>query len=181
MIRIRTIMLSGLLASAVFTAACKPAIKAPEAEPASDETAAADVSKAIDFAMPFKVKVNLSPAAAAKLAETDERVVVDAMYFAQPKDIEAHTATNPSHPGVIVGQEILTIEGADMVMPVPGLFDNAAAAEQTTGAVYALVNVYSARLSHADNILSCGVVEETLESLSEMPNGLTIDCKLIEE
>jgi hypothetical protein len=161
-------------------AACQPAAPPPAAEePAVVEEVVAP--EAMNFAMPFTVKVNLSPAAAEKLAATEESVLVDVMYYGEPKDEAAKAGLEAGDPGVWLGTETLKIEGADMIMPVPGNFENAIAAEKVNGGVRALVNVYSARITNADNILSCGIIDETLEVLAETEGGVSVDCKLIEE
>ena len=167
-----------LMSSAAVLTACQPAAPAAEAPVAVDEPAPAE---AIDFSMPFNLQINFSPAAAAKLAETGERVKVDAMYYAEPKDETVAGELEAGDPGVWLGTEELFLEGADGLMPVPGYFENGIAAEKTTGPVRALVNVYSAREKSADNILSCGIVDETLEALSEAATPSVIACALIEE
>jgi hypothetical protein len=127
---------------------------------------------------PIVVKVSFSDAAQAKLKESGERVTINAMYYAEPKPSIADRL-EPGDPGVALGEDLVEIDGVTQEATVPGAFDTAKANAEAQGDVRVLLNVYTARKVFEDNLLSCGIYDDTVEKAGR--EGMAIECALIEE
>lgn len=147
-------------------AACSPAPGAPDQ---------------VDAAAPpsphaFEVNLTFTPRAIEQLEATKERVIVDATYFGM--------AISETAPGVDdYGQEVSL--GGDMIeiapgnarVKAPGAGFDATNIASTKGEPEVLVNVYSARKTHEDNILSCGIYQGPVKMAQKQP--VDIRCDLI--
>jgi hypothetical protein len=147
--------------------ACSPAPDAagPEADPAAPPNPYA-----------FEVSLALTPRAAEKLAATKERVIVDAAYFG--------AAISETAPGVDdYGQEIglggdmIEVDPVNALVKAPGTGFNPTHIASIKGEPEVLVNVYSARKTHTDNIISCGIYQGPVKMAQKQP--LDIRCDLI--
>jgi len=145
---------------------CGPA---PDAPPANEAGAPPN---------PYAFEINLTftPRAVDKLAATKERVTVDASYFG--------AAISETAPGVDdYGQEIglggdmIEIAPANALVKAPGTGFDAKNIASIKGEPEVLVNVYSARKTHDDNILSCGIYQGPVKMAQKQP--VDIRCDLI--
>lgn len=153
-----------LLAGTVVLAACAPA---PEAKPAVEAPGP----------HAFEIGLTLTPRAADKLVAMRERVVVDAMYFGLPvredaPGIDAHG----EH--VALGADRVEVDPANAVVKAPGTGFDATHIKSVRGEPEVLVNVYSARRAHADNLLSCGSYQGPVTMAQKQP--VAIACDLID-
>ena len=135
---------------------------------------AADAAPPSPYA--FEVNLTLTPRAAEKLAGTKERVIVDASYFG--------AAINESVPGVDdygqevgLGGDLIEVDPVNALVKAPGTGFDATNIAGITGEPELLVNVYSARKTHTDNILSCGIYQGPVKMAQKQP--LDIRCDLI--
>ncbi len=126
----------------------------------------------------FTVSLSFTPAAAAKLAGLHEQVEVAADYFGLP----VATAKNQADE---MGQINLGRETVD-VRPVAGAvamsgkpIDAGKLPLVENGMPSLLINVYSARKANPDNLLNCGIFEDTLSVARKKP--IAIHCALITE
>jgi hypothetical protein len=125
----------------------------------------------------FTVNVSLSTKAAAALKSRGEGIVVSAMYSGDPIPSKASKADEE---GMIdLGNEEVTIPGANGRAVVTGTKVEAA----HIGWVKApdvLINVYTARKTSPDNLIDCGIFEDTV-ARAQSTQPLQIACKLIGE
>lgn len=147
--------------------ACSPAPDAAglEADPAAPPNPYA-----------FEVSLALTPRAAEKLAATKERVIVDAMYFGPA--ISA-TAPGVDEHGmeVSLGGNMIEVDPVNALVKAPGTGFDATNIASITGEPEVLVNVYSARKTHTDNIISCGIYQGPVKMAQQKP--VEIRCDLI--
>lgn len=145
---------------------------APAAPPAA-ETAASHS----DQANPFTVDLTLSPKAFARLKETNERVRLMAWSFVPPKP---GVPVAPGDRGVPLGEEEVIIPPvAAQTVRFNGRYDPQIVQQSGEGAPRVLINVMSARATQPDNLLECGIFEDTLPAAQTSP--IKIACKLIGE
>lgn len=124
----------------------------------------------------FEVNLTLTPRAAEKLAATKERVIVDASYFG--------AALSETAPGVDdygqevgLGGDMIEVDPVNGLVKAPGTGFNPTHIASIKGEAEVLVNVYSARKTHTDNILSCGIYQGPVKMAQKQP--LDIRCDLI--
>ena len=133
-----------------------------------------------DVSPPFKVAVSLTPKAAARLAHPHETIVVSAYVYgeATPKGVKRHLADEMDQ--IDFGKEqYIEIPGAG-VAQVPGVrYDKTKLAYIDGGKLLVLVNVYSGRRSAKDNLIECGIFEDSVALAAKAP--IPIACKLIGE
>jgi hypothetical protein len=125
--------------------------------------------------MPWQLQVTVSPAAAARIAELGEQMVIAADYYAEP-----HPDRMPAEPGPLaVGDERQTLDGTSQTVLLSGVYNEALSMTGATGEVRVSINGFTARNTHPDNILDCGVFDAALTEA--VVNGGTLNCKLIGE
>ena len=173
-----------IVASAVLAlSACDkirwPGQKAPDVhngvegivdEPAVDVTAPP--------AIPFKVKLTLSPAAKAKLTALNENVLINAQFYAMPKE---GVVIEPGDVGIALNERDVEVLPEDQSVEIDGAYDADQLAASGTGDPRVLVNVFSARKSGPDNLLSCGIFDGTMAEAAAVADGVAVSCALIEE
>lgn len=154
-----------VLALPILLAACGPA----------PETTAPVAEAPSPYA--FEVALTLTPRAAEKLAATKERVIVDAMYFGMP--------VSPDAPGIdehgeqiLLGSDEVEVDPVNAVVKAPGTGFDATHIASVKGEPEVLVNVYSARKTHEDNLLSCGIYQGPVAMAQK--KAPPIECDLIE-
>lgn len=125
----------------------------------------------------FEVNLALTPRAAELLASMNERVIVDAGYFG--------AAISETAPGVDdygqevgLGGDMVEVDPVNAVVKAPGTGFDPTHIASIEGEPEVLVNVYSARKSHADNLLSCGIYQGPVKMAQKQP--VEIRCDLIE-
>jgi hypothetical protein len=124
---------------------------------------------------PFTVSLTFSEAAAAKIAETNERVTISTKYYAEPAPgVELE---EPGMAGIDLGNEEREVEGVDGTVGFDGAYD-AAATTRAAGPPRLSINVFTARKTQARNLLSCGHHDGELAAAAQ---GVAIACKLIRE
>ncbi len=163
----------GLIASKADPPAASAA-SAPVAGPAAASRPAEPPKMA---ALPFRLDVTFSAAAAERLQRLGERVTVDAYYYGEPKP--GFAPKTPEEVSIMLGTEQAEIEPRNRSVTLRARFDASQLTREVAGEPKVLVNVYSARRSGPDNLLSCGVVDEPLPLLAE--TGASLHCKLISE
>lgn len=146
--------------------ACSPA-------PAADGLASHAAAPASPYA--FDVRLTLTPRAAEKLVATKERVIVNSMFWGAP-----NAAAKPSvdEMGQIpLGEDFVEVAPESATVTVPAANFDPDALANIEGAPQVLVNVYSARKVHADNLLDCGIYEGPVAMAQQKP--VDIRCDLI--
>ncbi len=146
--------------------------------PTGDVEAPAAAASAAPNPYAFDVQLAFTPRAAEKLAAMNERVIVDAMYFG--------LAARPDAPGVDdhgmevgLGSDEVEAAPENAVVKAPGSGFDPTHLASITGEPEVLVNVYSARRSHADNLLSCGIYQGPVKMARQKP--VQIQCDLIQD
>ena len=123
----------------------------------------------------FEVQVSLSSKAAAELAARKEAIVVAAMYEGNPIPARQKYADEDG---------LLGLGSEDLILPAAGgraIITGNKVKRDRIGWVErfdVLVNVYSARRSSKDNLLDCGIFEDSVAKAHAAP--IHISCKLIE-
>jgi len=125
----------------------------------------------------FDVQLTLTPRAAERLAGTDEAVIVSAMYYGLPV---SDTAPGLDEHGVEIGLGGDDVEVAPQsaLVVVPGMGFDAANIASVKGEPEVLVNVYSARKTHENNLISCGIYQGPVAMAQKKP--VDIQCDLID-
>ena len=154
-----------VLALPVLLAACSPA----------PETAAPVAGAPSPYA--FEVALTLTPRAAEKLAATQERVIVDAMYFGMPVSLDA-PGIDEHGEQIYLGNDEVEVDPANAVVKAPGTGFDATHIASVTGEPEVLVNVYSARKTHDDNLLECGLYQGPVAMAQKQ--AVPIACDLID-
>jgi hypothetical protein len=126
----------------------------------------------------FDVDVTLSKLAADKLAAAKEKIIVAAYWGGEPTEKASKHAEGDGQ--ISLGAERVTISGAGGRAHIKGsTFERAHIGWVKDGALEVLVNVYSARLSSGNNLLDCGLFQDSPAKSREKP--VNISCKLIGE
>ena len=155
-----------LLAPGILFAGCAPAGSA------TDPVAAGTPSPHA-----FEVHLTLTPRAADQLAASGERVIVDAMYFGEAVSADA-LGVDEHGVEVGLGSDQIEVDPVNALVKAPGTgFDDTNIAS-IKGEPQVLVNVYSARRTHTDNLLSCGPYQGPVAMAQKLP--VAISCDLIE-
>lgn len=150
-------------------AACSPA-SGPAAGAAAE-------AKATPYA--FEVQLTLTPRTIEKLAAMQEMVTVAGMYWGEPK-AEAKAAGRADEMGQInLGRDDINVQPASRMVVVPGAAIDAKVIEKDVeGAAQVLVNVFTARMAHEDNLINCGIYEGPISMAQQKP--VEIECDLLE-
>ena len=126
----------------------------------------------------FEVDVSLSPRAAATLAERHEAITVWASWYGVATEAAAKHADEMGQ--IDFGTETVQLPGTGGSAHLSGqhvTINHLDWVQDRT--VTVLVNVYSARLSSQDNLLDCGLFEDSVAVARAKP--VEIACKLIGE
>lgn len=151
--------------------------KADDEAPARSGDGAVAREAVLPSPFAFDVDVVLSDAAARRLGESRESVIVAAMYYAGGKAGIA--------PDVLDDIGLVDIGRAQIELAGQGRasFDGSAVLRERLefieGAPQVNVNVYSGRRSSPDNLLDCGMFQDTVRVA--IANPVRIACRLIEE
>ncbi|MGE3645194.1 MAG: hypothetical protein AB7F96_15200 [Beijerinckiaceae bacterium] len=122
----------------------------------------------------FSVTLRFSNAAKRKLSAMGELVTVSAMYGGEPK----RGAKEAGEDGTLgLGSEDKTVTPEEQRLVFRGVYDRKLARRALKGAPQLLINVYSARRKHQDNLLDCGIWDGPLRNAAAA--RIAITCKLI--
>lgn len=146
--------------------ACSPA---PDAD-----TATAQIASASPYA--FDVQLTLTPRAADRLATTRERIIVAGMFWGVPNAAGAPVADEMGQ--IALGEDFVEVAPESATIKVPAANFDPEQLPQVDGAPQVLVNVYSARKTHEDNLLDCGIYEGPVAMAQKQP--VDIQCDLIQ-
>lgn len=153
----------------LLLAACGPA-------PAPDAASGAEAAgPANPYA--FDVNLTLTARAAERLASTDERVIVDAMYYGLPASDDA-PGLNREGMEIGLGASEIEIAPQSVAVKVTGEGFDTTYMNSVKGEPEVLVNVYSARKTHANNLISCGIYQGPVSMAQKKP--VDIQCDLID-
>ncbi len=126
----------------------------------------------------FAIAVTLSPAAAKRVGGLKEAITVAAYYYGEPTKAAAKKADEVGQ--IDLGSEEIRLGSAGGTATFTGKGFKADRLGWVVGREGRVnINVYTARLVHPDNLLDCGLFEDTLA----VAQGRTIPmtCKLIGE
>jgi hypothetical protein len=125
----------------------------------------------------FDVRITLSDLAAERLRTTREGIVVSAYYTGDPLPSAENRANQIGT--IDLGAENREVIGAEGLVRITGKKIDLRRLDWIKGPVMLNVNVYSARRTNPDNILSCDFFDGKLSSaVRKTP---TLHCTLIEE
>ncbi|MCF8509297.1 MAG: hypothetical protein K9G83_11205 [Hyphomonadaceae bacterium] len=123
----------------------------------------------------FDVALTLTPRAAEKLVSTKERVIVAGMFWGAPNAAAKSTADEMGQ--IPLGEDLVEVAPENATITVPAASFDPAQLPNVEGAPQVLVNVYSARKTHEDNLLSCGIYEGPVAMAQKQ--AVDIRCDLI--
>jgi hypothetical protein len=157
-----------ILLPVLCLAACSPAV-----DPATGPQA--DAAKPQPHA--FEVQLTLSPRAIEKLGPMKEMVTIAGMYWGEPK---ADAKPRADEMGQInLGADEIVVQPASRMVIVPGAaIDPKVLESDVEGAPQVLVNVYTSRRAHEDNLINCGIYEGPIPMAQQKP--VEIECDLLE-
>lgn len=158
---------ASLLALSLLATACAPT---------GDVEAPVSGADAPPSPYAFEVRLTMTPRAAEKLASMNERVIVDAMYFGLAASADA-PGVDDHGMEVGLGSDEVEVAPQNAVVTTPGSGFDPTHIASIKGEPEVLVNVYSARKSHADNLLSCGIYQGPVKMAQQKP--VEIQCDLI--
>ena len=138
---------------------------------------AIDSPAAVENNFAFDVQVLLSPKAAAKLAALSEKIVIAATYSGEPVPSAEKHANQIGQ--IDLGAEHAEVPGKSATVHITGDKLKRERLVWIKGPVLLNVNVYSARHSGPDNILSCDFFDGNLREAAAKP--LALHCALIVE
>jgi hypothetical protein len=128
----------------------------------------------------FDVAVSLTPKAAARLAHPHETLIVTAYVYGDANEKGRRLRLGDDLDQIAFGQEQDVELPTAGVAHVPGVrYDRRRLAYVEGGRLQVLVNVFSGRRSSKDNLLDCGIFQDTVEAAARAP--IPIACKLIGE
>lgn len=157
--------------SLLVLSACTPPPQAPQ--PHGDVAA----PQAPSAGPAFTVNVTFSAKAAAKLAGMNEKVIVSAMFYGEPRP--GFEPKEAGDVGVNLGNIDNTIAPANGATIFAPAFDAAKLAKEVKGEPRVLINIYSARQADDNNLLDCGIYDDLVSAAAK--TAPTIACKLIVE
>ena len=141
-------------------------------------TLASGPANAADESMGFSVDVSLSSSAVAKLAALNEKIVISVLWYGEPTRAARKRADEMGQ--IDLGTEQVRLPGSGGRAEITGRSVQVKHIEWVKNrAVLVNVNVFSARLSGPDNLLDCGLFENTVSVARSKP--VQIACKLIGE
>jgi hypothetical protein len=155
-----------LLALFLLVPACSPA-------PPADGPTAEAAAPASPYA--FEVQLTFTPRAAEKLVATKERVIVAGMYWGSPNAAAKPAADEMGQ--IPLGEDFIEVAPENATIIVPAANFEPDQIQHVEGAPQVLVNVYSARKVHQDNLLNCGIYEGPVAMAQKQP--VDIQCDLI--
>ena len=126
----------------------------------------------------YRVQVTFTPRTITKLKDMGEKVTIANMFYglASKATLDAGKADGVGQ--VPLGETMRDIEPQNQVVTVAVPPFQPAKTAQTEGPPLLLINVYSARKKHEDNLLTCGIFDaELVKAEAEM---IKIECDLIE-
>lgn len=124
----------------------------------------------------FEVNLTFTPRVAEKLAATKERVIVDAAYFGAAAS-ETAPGVDDYGQDVGLGGDMIEVDPVNALVKAPGTGFDPTNIASIKGEPEVLVNVYSARKTHTDNIISCGIYQGPVKMAQKQ--SLDIRCDLI--
>ncbi|WP_127107863.1 hypothetical protein [Pararhodobacter zhoushanensis] len=126
------------------------------------------------------VSLAFSELALATLSRRGEAVIVDASYWGTPTPAGAAQADEAGQ--INLGGDAVEVPAIEGVVEITGRGVLTDMLEWTVaGSIGVNVNVYSARLSSDDNLLSCDFIDGPLADVQTLAMPITLNCGLIEE
>lgn len=155
-----------LLAPALF--ACAPA-SGPEAVAGDPEP--------VDTPYAFEVALTLTPRTIEKLTAMSEMITVAGMYWGEPSEAAKTRADNMGQ--INLGRDDINVQPVSRTVLVPGAaIDSKVVETDIAGAPQVLVNVFTARMAHQDNLINCAIYEGPISMAQAKP--VEIKCDLLE-
>lgn len=155
---------------------CAAALAACAPETGPEATAAAD-PEPTRSPYSFEVNLALTPRAAEMLASRDETVNVAVMYYGEPV---SETSPGVDDHGVEVGlgRDDVEVAPQNALVAAPGTGFDSTYISSVQGDPEVLVNVYSSRKTHENNLLDCGIYQGPIAMARKKP--VDIKCDLIQ-
>jgi len=125
----------------------------------------------------FEVDVALSPAAAARLANPRETIIVDAEIYGVPTSQKLFAETEGKLD--LAPERKIEIPGAGAAGFVATKLDAGKLAEVQGHAARVAIEVFSGRRSSPNNLLDCDFYDDLLSAAAQQP--VAVQCKLIGE
>jgi hypothetical protein len=124
----------------------------------------------------YKTQLTFTPRTLEKLKAMGEKVTVANMYYGNAKE---GTAAAKSEGGQVqLGENLMEVDPADQIVTSTVAAFKADKLKDVAGEPMLLINVYTARKVAKDNLINCGIFDDTLEKA--VPAKITIECDLIE-
>lgn len=147
----------------------------PACSPAGQSEGPAAQSAAPPSPYAFDVQLTLTPRAAEKLVAAKERMIVAGTYWGAPNTAAKPTADVMGQ--IPLGEDLVEVAPENAIIRVPAATFDPDQLANIEGPPQVLVNVYSARKTHEDNLLDCGIYEGPVSMAQKHP--VDIRCDLI--
>jgi len=174
--RARSAMLAVLAAISVGCGppVAVPAAEAPAAYPAEPAAAAAGGPSTFGFS----IRVAFDAATQTRLEALNENVTVSVAFYGEPTAAAAPRYADQTPQVVDLGEEVATIGPQTQVVYLSGAVVNTSLLGDVEGPVKANINIYTARMSGPDNLISCPLIDDAIVALKAAEAASA--CTLIE-
>jgi hypothetical protein len=125
----------------------------------------------------FELNLALTPRAAEMLASRDETVNVAVMYYGEPVS-ETAPGIDEHDMEIGLGRDDIEVAPQNALVTAPGTGFDATNITSVKGEPEVLVNVYSSRKTHENNLLDCGIYQGPIAMAQKKP--VEIKCDLIQ-
>ncbi len=145
--------------------------------PASGPKAGAGYPEPVDTPYAFEVALTLTPRTIEKLTTASEMITVAGMYWGEPSETAKPRADTMGQ--INLGRDDINVQPVSRTVLLPGAaIDPKVVEADIAGAPQVLVNVFTARMAHQDNLINCGVYEGPISMAQAKP--VEIKCDLLE-
>jgi hypothetical protein len=126
----------------------------------------------------YKVELTFTPRTITELRAMGEKVTIANWYYGLAKEGTPEDLREENDQ-ISLGENLMGVDPADQIVSVsvsPFAKDKL---KHVDGEPMLLINVYTARKAHPDNLINCGIFDDTLAKAE--PTTIEIACDLIKE
>jgi hypothetical protein len=154
--------LTSLVCAGIALAACSQPAPGGPGETATPAATSPNPAPAPDYSLSFSLAFD--DATREKLASLGETVTVSASYYGEPTPAAAPKYADETPQVVDLGEEVATVGPIDQTVALSGKVVNT-------------INIFTARTSGPDNLISCQLIEGDIAGLKAA--GASSTCTLI--
>jgi hypothetical protein len=126
----------------------------------------------------YKVELTFTPRTITELRAMSEKVTIANWYYGLAKEGTPESAREENDQ-IALGENLMEVDPANQIVSVSVSPFKADKLKHVDGEPMLLINVYTARKAHPDNLINCGIFDDTLAKAE--PTTIEISCDLIKE